>query len=42
MEKRVGNNSITFSELNGKCQLDFIDYQNQANGKYKFELVYQW
>eukprot|EP00102_Acyrthosiphon_pisum_P010571 XP_008178926.1 PREDICTED: KRAB-A domain-containing protein 2-like [Acyrthosiphon pisum] len=32
---------MIFSELNSRCQLDLIDYQSQADGEYKFVLVYQ-
>ena len=32
---------MIFSELNSRCQLDLIDYQSQADGEYKFVLMYQ-
>ncbi|XP_063889921.1 KRAB-A domain-containing protein 2-like isoform X3 [Scylla paramamosain] len=32
---------ILHSELNSRCQVDLIDMQTQADGKYKFIMVYQ-
>ncbi|XP_060873867.1 KRAB-A domain-containing protein 2-like [Metopolophium dirhodum] len=40
-KKGIVTNPMIFSELNSRCQLDLIDYQSQADGEYKFVLVYQ-
>lgn len=40
-KKGIVTNPMIFSELNSRCQIDLIDYQSQADGEYKFVLVYQ-
>jgi len=40
-KKGIVTNPMIFSELNSRRQLDLIDYQSQADGEYKFVLVYQ-
>lgn len=32
---------ILTEEMNGRCQVDLIDYQSRRDGEYKFVLVYQ-
>jgi len=32
---------ILTEDLNGRCQIDLIDYQSRPDGEYKFVLVYQ-
>ncbi|XP_071053668.1 KRAB-A domain-containing protein 2-like [Onthophagus taurus] len=44
-QKREKNGIISkpmiFNDLNSRCQVDLIDYQSHADGKYRFVLVYQ-
>lgn len=40
-DSREVEKPIISGEMNGRCQVDLIDYQSRPDGEYKFVLVYQ-
>ncbi|XP_071055094.1 KRAB-A domain-containing protein 2-like [Onthophagus taurus] len=40
-KKGIISKPMIFNDLNSRCQVDLIDYQSHADGKYRFVLVYQ-
>lgn len=40
-KKGIVSKPMIFNDLNSRCQVDLIDFQSHADGKYKFVLVYQ-